>query len=839
MAGNNSDTIMEDPSATLFKGLRFAFIPSTEFSDGSIQDLRKDVVRYGGDFVVLDSDGRIQDLSDVSHVISTTADFPQYSDALDAMLAVVKPAWIPESIRKQKPANTKQHSPDPHMFMSNVVVCCADIPEGDKEAVYGGVLAMGGAYATGLSAFVTHIIALDLRNAYCQKAIQKKLRCHIVLPHWFDVCMKVGAKVSEDNYLLSDPVALRSGPGSPPLANAKKIHDTINGATSHHPEQETVARRQASAVFKSKKLKICKDLELSVHLTDNIAKVVEESGGSLTDDIEATDILICRYRDGPDYVEASRAGKDVGNLAWLFDIIRSNRWRSPFRKLLHYPVPRNGIPGFDKYHISISNYTGLARDYLQDLVKVTGAHLDRKMTQEDTHLITAYMDGAKCEAAQEWNIHILNHIWLEESYAQCEEMSMTNPKYVYFPKGTNLGEAVGQTSLDPKAVEKYYTETAPPRPGVVKKSKARPAAQTSTPVAQKTRRQPVEGQSAERHPVEGDKENQTPSTAGRGAKARAMAKLSDMAPDMAKFEKEMKRVGGVIHGRDRKESEKRKRSVEPDAEEEEEERKATPPKKTKSKQGRPKAVPVGKVEREYWLMVTGYKAWVGNETKESADKMKLRQLGLWVTGDPRPDMILCAPNLIRTKNFLRALAHAPVVVSTDFLDYALKHHELPDPHQFILSDRENEKKFDINLTQTLTRAQRNQGKLLEGLALFCTGNVTSGYETMRDIAVANGGTCQLYTGRSNMNVSKREVKAVAANTESQEQDPYGEGDKEYIYLISSRERKDELMWPKFRSLAKNVDMIPRIVDVNWLLKTAMDQKVSRVEKEHLIDEKDS
>ena len=52
------------------------------------------------------------------------------------------------------------------------------------------------------------------------------------------------------------------------------------------------------------------------------------------------------------------------------------------------------------------------------------------------------------------------------------------------------------------------------------------------------------------------KENETPSTMGsRSAKDKAVAKLHDLAPDIALFEKERKRVGGVTHGRDRKSSE--------------------------------------------------------------------------------------------------------------------------------------------------------------------------------------------------------------------------------------------------------------------------------------------
>lgn len=208
--------------------------------------------------------------------------------------------------------------------------------------------------------------------------------------------------------------------------------------------------------------------------------------------------------------------------------------------------------------------------------------------------------------------------------------------------------------------------------------------------------------------------------------------------------------------------------------------------------------------------------------------MKLRELGIWITEEPRRDMLLCAPKLVRTKKFLRALAFAPQVVSIEFLDHCLKHHEVPEPEDFALEDKENEEKFDVSLTKSLSRAKRNDGKLLKGLAIFCTDTVSGGYDTMRDIVAANGGTCQLYKGRVNMQVTKREVKMVTANVESQEQDQEAEAaeGKEPIYLISNSSNKEVPLWSKFRTLAENVDMVPKIVSTEWLLATAFDQRVS-------------
>jgi twin BRCT domain len=130
-------------------------------------------------------EGRIDDIRSLTHIISNTSDFPDYEFALDNFVHVVKPGWIEQSIAKGRQSNPRQFSPDPCLIMSDVVVCCADIPQGDAEAIAGGVLAMGGQYAEQLSKTVTHLVALNPdQNAKCKLAVQKNLKCDIVLPHW-------------------------------------------------------------------------------------------------------------------------------------------------------------------------------------------------------------------------------------------------------------------------------------------------------------------------------------------------------------------------------------------------------------------------------------------------------------------------------------------------------------------------------------------------------------------------------------------------------------------------------------------------------------------------------
>lgn len=138
----------------------------------------------GGVHVPIEAGGGRVPVSAVTHIISATADFPDYSRATDAMISVVKPDWVSASLSRKRLAQIRPYSPDPRLFFAGVTICCADLPPGDKEAIIGGVVAMGGQYSGSLTRLVTHIVALTEQHEKCQQAIARKLRCTIVLPHW-------------------------------------------------------------------------------------------------------------------------------------------------------------------------------------------------------------------------------------------------------------------------------------------------------------------------------------------------------------------------------------------------------------------------------------------------------------------------------------------------------------------------------------------------------------------------------------------------------------------------------------------------------------------------------
>jgi len=385
----------------------------------------------------------------------------------------------------------------------------------------------------------------------------------------------LGRKIDEKPYLLPNPDILLKRPDED-IKVPNSSH--IEGAIAPRPEflptptDSPSGSRNRLHVFNEKKVMLAADLGLSSRLRGIIEDLIEGGGGTVTNSIYKADIYVCHYRDGKDYIIASRTKKDVGNLSWLYHLITHNEWTSPFRRLLHYPVPRNGIPGFENFKITLSNYGGEARIYLENLVVAAGGEFTKSMKQDNTHLITARNSSEKCNAAQEWQINMVNHLWMEESYSKCQAQSLANPRYIHFPSRTNLGEVVGQTQFDREILEKiYYPRDPTESPERMKKSRiamedkdqnttvAEPKPRRDLPEAipSHTRRSAgtVGTPSKDLPPITTPftsrvgKENESPwSTGSRSAKDRAISKLHELAPDVALYEKEKKRAGGGVWG---------------------------------------------------------------------------------------------------------------------------------------------------------------------------------------------------------------------------------------------------------------------------------------------------
>ncbi len=183
-------------------------------------------------------------------------------------------------------------------------------------------------------------------------------------------------------------------------------------------------------------------------------------------------------------------------------------------------------------------------------------------------------------------------------------------------------------------------------------------------------------------------------------------------------------------------------------------------------------------------------------------------MGILVTQDPKTCTHLAAPNVVRTKKFLCSLASGPEVLSSDFVETCIKQSKLPKVEDFLLKDPENEKKFGVKLKDVVIRAKANRRCLLRQVPIYCTESIANGSTTYKEIVEANGGTIYLYTGRP-----------VVKKIDPEEDD----GPAEPVYLITGHTPKEKALWPTFEQMAKEGNMIPRVVVAEWLLEVAMAQ----------------
>ncbi|EJT76993.1 BRCT domain-containing protein [Gaeumannomyces tritici R3-111a-1] len=860
-----------DGSPMLFDGCRIAFVPSRSLSMATIAEASNIVTKYGGEVLEPEDDGRVA-IHEATHIIANTIDFEEYEQVHDRMVPVVASSWIGHSLHKKKLAVLRPHSPDPRFIFHSVNVTCADIPPSDKESIIGATLALGGSESKDLTRLTTHICALTLDHPKCVQALAKKHKCKIVLPHWFDDCFKLGKKIDESPYLLPDPEILKTDMDARRVGMLFPQH--LEGASSNIPSTTPEEPKGRSlTVFGHKKVMLGGDLPVSDRFLEILRGTIDRGGGKLVDNVNECDMFVCHYRDGEDYVRASQKGISVGNLSWLLYMITLDQWSSPLGKLLHYPIPRNGIPGFEGLKITVSNYAGEARAYLENLVKACGAEYTKTMKQDNTHLITARANSEKCEAALDWNVTMVNHLWIEESYAKCELLKPTRtPSYTHFPPRTDLSEVIGQTRFQEHTLRELYypggdvqdSEAAP-----TDSDEPMPDAETSVPPGDgeqlesedddtdagresSTAAEPRSSQTAagkkagaktpkapplkkaaankaafatparpSRHAGVG-KENETPTprpSTGRSAKDKALNKLHGLAPDIALYEKEKKRTkdNQTPFGGKRALTALEKRKAEAEAAEKEKED-VQDDSERPTKRARPSQPPV-----QYRIMITGWTRWIdtGDKTKggalqEDKERRKLRQMGIQIVQEGQPCDYLAAPKVVRTQKFLTTLARGPDLINVDFLTQALETGELPNIEEYALKDPTHPE-----ILKFVARARQNKGKLLWGVPVYCTAEVPHGPSAFKAIAEANGAIFKVYRARSGST-----IRPTTAEED-------GGAPPDPVYLVSGESAAEKQLWAKFSEMARQGHMEPRVVGPDWLLDVAMRQKLD-FQEGHLL-----
>ena len=178
---------------------------------------------------------------------------------------------------------------------------------------------------------------------------------------------------------------------------------------------------------------------------------------------------------------------------------------------------------------------------------------------------------------------------------------------------------------------------------------------------------------------------------------------------------------------------------------------------------------------------------------------------------------LASPRIMRTEKFVCALAHAPVILSTQFVDECLSTGTYQNPDEYLLVDTDYEKQLGSSLSDALARAKANKGRLLYGHTVYVTEAVYGGFDTYKSIVEANGGLCLLYRGRAVTHVPSRA-------DDDEDSDDARSSQPEHVYLVSGTTQDEGKLWPRFRQMVEAKGKSPRVVRNDWLLNPALSQQ---------------
>ncbi|CCG81571.1 BRCT domain protein [Taphrina deformans PYCC 5710] len=439
-------------SESLFQGVRF--IADAIADDKLFSLLRRGATQYKS-FAEVPGTSTIHLITeDYNSPLSIAAQSPPYN----GRCVICTPDWVDVSTTKGKLQDVRRFSADPRQFFTGVCVTCSELSSGDKEAIYGGVLALGGQYSDALVRGTTHVVALTMTSDKVKDVLTRpQSGIEVVLPHWFDDCLRLRRRIPSEPYRFPHPRILLNNtkvqppPPTSPDSDYRYLCDS-KSLTHDTPDcQENI--------FDGKSIMLGADLQLGERMLQTVSAVLGSTNGVLARNIATADIYVGKYREGSQYLTAARTNKIVGNYTWILYCLARGKFSSPRNHLLHYPVARGGLAEFRQDIITVSNYTGEARLYLERLITALGAKFTRNMKPENTHLITAVENGEKYNTAKQWGIPCVNHLWLEESYAQWQKQAITLSHYVTFPRETNLMDVIAQTPILKEGIEPFYLES--------------------------------------------------------------------------------------------------------------------------------------------------------------------------------------------------------------------------------------------------------------------------------------------------------------------------------------------------------------------------------------------
>ncbi|KAJ7096238.1 hypothetical protein C8R44DRAFT_683728 [Mycena epipterygia] len=419
--------------------------------------------------------GKSAKIHSATHIITNSTRFQGWQD-VDESVAIISDMWVDRSLILGQLLPCEFYSANPSMVFSGVVASASGMSPSDLIHLEAGVTALGGQWRHGLTKDVTHLFATSPNSDKYAAAIkcQEDTKMKILLPHWFDDAVRMGfGKLSTNPYEWPDPQVLHPLPDEVEGKKEKTERSSHKLGDSKRAFYKTAnwdpdkggpfpGPAEPKPVWDGRKVLLSSSLGLEHARRRVIEEAVEAAGGlivsyTLNDGdgqdeeefnlVSDCDVFVTRWRTGRAIFKAAVEGKIVGTLNWLFYVHATGVLASPMDQLIHYPTRQAPIQDFSRHQITITNYTGEARDYIKRLIHTMGARFTPNMTGSNTILIAAHMGGIKTAKALSWSIAVVNHTWLEDCFVQWRCLTPAVPKYIDFPPNVDFAPMLAERGV--------------------------------------------------------------------------------------------------------------------------------------------------------------------------------------------------------------------------------------------------------------------------------------------------------------------------------------------------------------------------------------------------------
>lgn len=200
---------------------------------------------------------------------------------------------------------------------------------------------------------------------------KEQTNVHVLLPHWFDDSVRLGAPIPVESYEWPDPICLRPSTASQQdgvkdrerpqytLTLQQKARFKYGGMSDGN-----MPKGPSSNIWGGRRIVLSTTLDIAPSRRSAIESGIARCGGIIvpyftnhgdgtrqeeTENVSNCDILVTKWRSGRAYVRAVRENKTIGTLGWVFCVHATGIVSRPMDQLLHYPIPRRPIENFSNH----------------------------------------------------------------------------------------------------------------------------------------------------------------------------------------------------------------------------------------------------------------------------------------------------------------------------------------------------------------------------------------------------------------------------------------------------------------------------------------------------------